>query len=455
MRGKYACLSHRWIEGDTPTTTESNILERTASIEFMSLPLRYQEAISFARSIGISYLWVDSLCIMQDSGSPDWLKEAPRMAEYYGNAYLTISASMATENGQGCYSKTSSGTQGLQFTWRDGTSYAVRFRIPLSHKESPLHARGWIFQEYMLSRRVVHFLEDEVIWECGEATWCECGRVNDMRGGSFLLGPISDSLHQSNAYRLKRRFQSSVETGNCALRLANTWREIIHEYTKRKLTFQTDVFPALAGLVKKMQALRGSKYYAGLWEDDLVGDLLWEAEDEEWYPVGHTYPPPDKWRAPSWSWASSTAIINWTHSPVDSATGRFEDIDLLSEIFIRDLEVECHHLTEDKTMSVESGTLRLTGDLAVAPLRLDKIRGYADSNGGGVSLDCLIPAEDIVDPSTLRSLLVAKLGLAGSEYLSLILKPVGTELHHYRRIGRLSHPTLLQPTDTSARITII
>jgi hypothetical protein len=117
--------------------------------------------------------------------------------------------------------------------------------------------------------------------------------------------------------------------------------EIVNQYSQKKLTFGADVFPALAGLAKEMQSRRKCNYYAGLWEDSLVSDLLWQSEDEEWYPVGHKYPKPIAWRAPSWSWASSTAFINWPCVPLDLTNSEFTEEDLMSDAFIDNLEVEC------------------------------------------------------------------------------------------------------------------
>jgi hypothetical protein len=458
QRGKYCCLSHRWIDGDTPTTTEGNLVERKNGIEFNSLPLRYQDAITFAKVIGIRYIWIDSLCILQE-GSSDWLKEAPRMAEYYGNAFLTISASIAVEKGQQCFSKTTSATPTLVIENGNDVSYAVHYRLPLSHKENPLHSRSWIFQEYMLSRRVVHFLEREVIWECREATWCECGRVSDDFKGTFLIEPISTSAHQSFVYRRKARFQQSLSTSQTTERLKNLWMEIVNEYSQKKLTFGADVFPALAGLAKEMQSRRKCNYYAGLWEDSLVSDLLWQSEDEEWYPDGHEYPKPNAWRAPSWSWASSTAFINWPHVPRDPTTGEFIELNLMSDIFINDLEAECQPIGEDPTMGLKSAKLRLTGNLSVAPLRLDDQKGYAlceESGQYNLALDHTMTAEEIVEPSLLRTLLVAKIATGqNGRFESLVLKPTRTEANHFERIGLLSHAERLGGVEHNVRITIV
>ncbi|KAL6704532.1 hypothetical protein ACN47E_008161 [Coniothyrium glycines] len=454
--GSYCCLSHRWIDGDTPTTTADNLQERLRGIDLPSLPLKYQDAIAVTRSIGIRYLWIDSLCILQEDKA-DWLKEAPRMADYYGNAYLTISAAMAVEKGQRIFSKASSGTGTINIANEDKFLYAVHYRLPLSHTSNPLHDRGWIFQEYMLSRRVLHFVKDEVIWECREATWCECGRVAEDFGGMLHVGPMTSS-HQSFSYRKKRRFHGSLYLKPPPERLKNLWMELIHEYSGKHLTFGSDVFPALAGIVKEMQKQRKCGYYAGLWEDTLVSDLLWESEDEEWYPDGHLFPKPDKWRAPSWSWASSTAWINWPCCPIDSTSGEFTEQNLLGDIYISDIKADCKPIGDDPTMGFQSAELSITGVLSVAPLTLNDKKGYAVAEDAGdvsIALDHTLTADELVPPRFLRTLLITQLLVGGVDYLSLVLRPTDSAARTYERIGLMHHAERLPVLEEETTIIIV
>lgn len=385
------------------------------------------------------------------------------MAQYYGNAFLTISASVAVEPGQGCFSKASSQTGTINMANGNDFLYAVHYRLPLSHVENPLHVRGWIHQEYTLSRRVVHFLADEVIWECREATWCECGRVADDFSGTFFVGPIADSALQSFAYRRKPRFYTSLYNAseNEPGRLKNLWMEIVHEYSQKKLTFAKDVFPALAGLAKEMQKQRKCGYYAGLWEDSLVSDLLWDAEDLEWYPVGHEYAAPEEWRAPSWSWASSTATINWPHCPIDSMTGEFVDNDLMSEIYVSDLKAECQASGggDDVFMGLASAELSLTGSLGVASIVLDEEAGYIMSpnpEGDSIAIDHTLKPDEIVDPSLLRALLITKINAGeNGQYKSLLLKPTGSTPNQFVRIGLMHHTSRFEEIEKDTRITLL
>lgn len=120
---------------------------------------------------------------------------------------------------------------------------------------------------------------------------------------------------------------------------------MIQEYTRRSLTFQHDIFPALSGLAKQMQARRGCKYYAGLREDSLATDMLWAVQDLELYDdeveISDSFPRPNKWRAPTWSWASTTGPISYAHLGIVWNDTSPQCIDCSRRIFIGNFHVEC------------------------------------------------------------------------------------------------------------------
>jgi hypothetical protein len=100
----YATLSHCW--GVNPDTryqaTQSTIRDLRDRIRYTDLPRTYRDAVSVCRSLSIRYLWIDSLCIIQDS-KEDWAREAANMAYVYSNSYLTISADWSSNSEGGCY----------------------------------------------------------------------------------------------------------------------------------------------------------------------------------------------------------------------------------------------------------------------------------------------------------------------------------------------------------------
>lgn len=108
LDGVYATLSHRWGEADMLKLLRSNMAEIQKGILVQDLSGVVQEAIMVLSRMGIRYLWVDHLCILQEPDEKlDWLHESSRMEEYYGNAFINIAATASTD-----------GSQGL-FRWRD------------------------------------------------------------------------------------------------------------------------------------------------------------------------------------------------------------------------------------------------------------------------------------------------------------------------------------------------
>ena len=100
----YATLSHCWGSDCHKRyhATTNNLIELRARIRYTDLPKTYCDAISVCRSLKIRYLWIDSLCILQDS-KEDWAREAANMAFVYSNSHLTISADWSTNSDDGCY----------------------------------------------------------------------------------------------------------------------------------------------------------------------------------------------------------------------------------------------------------------------------------------------------------------------------------------------------------------
>jgi len=100
QRGRYAALSYCWGDSLPLETTTTNLQAHESAIGFEKLPQTLQDAVMVVRYLGIRYVWIDCLCILQDSKA-DWEREAARMADIYSNAYLTLAASRAKHCGEG------------------------------------------------------------------------------------------------------------------------------------------------------------------------------------------------------------------------------------------------------------------------------------------------------------------------------------------------------------------
>ncbi|SCO76834.1 uncharacterized protein FRV6_01046 [Fusarium oxysporum] len=254
----YVCLSHCWGTGPGFKTTRENLAERMKSINFRDLPRTFKDVVGVTRQLKKRYLWIDSLCIIQDDNK-DWQKEGLRMHETYGSAYLTIAASGSGGPDQGLFSESLHHKLcDFSFTLNGRETSVMRVRHKIQHFDSadgfPLLRRGWVFQERILSRRVLHFGPQELVWECMEG-------------------------------------------------------EELSAYSNLDLTKENDILPALAGVMKKHSPAANVRYLAGLWDGKfLLFGLFWYAEQKKGlFPGnyrGDLKPRPSPCRAPSWSWAS-------------------------------------------------------------------------------------------------------------------------------------------------------
>jgi hypothetical protein len=308
LRARYICLSHCWGHSRILVTTRANIEDHKAEIPWVDLPQTFREAIMVTRKLEIRYLWIDSLCIIQDDAD-DWEREADSMASVYQNAFLTIAATTSSGDRSGLFS--SSPTTRFEALVENGQKFAVFGRQAIIHpkllyetsnKSFPLLDRGWVYQERLLSPRVVHFCSGELVWECQEDTTCECERI-------LTYGNANDRANKEQWARAQTKVIHSIslQNGTKSLLLASRWRQMVVEYTRLRLTVKLDRLPALAGLARQSQGVRGCRYLFGLWEDSLLEDLLWKWDSY----IGHPSATEPHLYLPSWSWASGTGTVEY------------------------------------------------------------------------------------------------------------------------------------------------
>jgi hypothetical protein len=169
-RVTYVALSHCWGKHQPITTTTGNIEAQKASIPIESMPKTFQDAIVTTKEFGIEFIWIDSLCIIQDSPS-DWEYEAARMASVYSGATCTIAAVWGMNGTCGCFRdhcptlRISIDEQRIVGTHITHRAHEMYLRPqPKSQKylrEAVLNTRAWTLQEIVLSRRVILFAEDQ------------------------------------------------------------------------------------------------------------------------------------------------------------------------------------------------------------------------------------------------------------------------------------------------------
>lgn len=186
MKGQYVTLSHRWPVDPTLhlKTTSSTIKEYRKGILFTTMPKTFQDAVTVVRKLGLRYLWIDSLCILQDS-TEDWERESVVMGQIYHRSTLTIMAAPQLRSNGSVITSLGSDTQAEGFLNRTQTlerpivklpyrtqssqiqgDWFLQYKEPLLQARWDLFTRGWVLQEEQLSRRKVIYSSDQVQWVC-------------------------------------------------------------------------------------------------------------------------------------------------------------------------------------------------------------------------------------------------------------------------------------------------
>ena len=335
--GRYVCLSHCWGKSRNKClTTKASLEANEASIAVDQLPSSMQDAIAVTRRFRVRYLWIDSLCIVQDSVE-DWSHEAAQMASIYENAFLTIGAT-STESDEEAFLQPLRTPLMLRVRTSEGTLEDIYVQ-PAGRPEDelptrqPLWGRAWCYQERLLSRRMLHFTRRELWWECRGKSDCECGRLSFHHGLWDEKPMIYGSLAQPRL-----------------------WRRIVENYSDLSLSLEKDKLPALSGLAQKAQESRKDNYVAGLWSRTLVDDLCWKTHSPR--------SQPEEWRAPSWSWASINSRVNWNARGLSTEDGVFN-----RGMYAADIDViacETVPIQEDQLGGVKSGFLTIQGKLSPA-----------------------------------------------------------------------------------------
>jgi hypothetical protein len=294
-RVKYAALSYCWGVEQPQKTTKTNMKPYYTNIDHLSLPKTIQDAILATHKLGLSFLWVDSLCIIQDD-DVDISSQMKIMGGIYRGAYLTISASIARSSNEGfLHSKTDMASQDPwhSISVRKGNQADGRlFLTPITfsrqpHVDSPLdepiNERAWTLQESLLSSRVLYYGSRQVFWRCHEKSFSDGGLNADYFHRDVCFEPGGLSTDFNPTY---------------------TWPTIVETYTKRTLTMPNDKLSAISAIAQEINNFfqPGDVYLAGMWKSTFCANLVWCVQP--------TLPRP-LYRAPSWSWASVDGTVSW------------------------------------------------------------------------------------------------------------------------------------------------
>ncbi|KAH8661563.1 heterokaryon incompatibility protein-domain-containing protein [Tricladium varicosporioides] len=322
--GHWLALSHCWGKSKILTTTVQTFKAHTKRIKFESLPLNFQDDITIARKLGYQYLWIDSLCIIQDSAD-DWRSEAARMRDVYQNATLTIMAEASSEAGSGIFlsgdSKRNRQINAITIPYEgeDGDigQFFVRKNVTSGlDSPTPLRTRGWVLQEDLLSPRILKYSSEQMFWACRSLRCCEADPTTDRRLEDIFTQrrPI-DEVAYTNL--------SEYETPPSYL---EWWYSVVvDDFTHRSLTIATDALPATGGIARQVQTGTGFTYLSGLWLEDIQRGLMWISCGQGKRNVPYS--------APTWSWASMTFELGereWIYDYIHVMPSWEYDIEIIS-----------------------------------------------------------------------------------------------------------------------------
>lgn len=399
--GRYATLSHcwgTWLDTSPLRTTRETEMEFSAIICDHLLPKTFRDAIKITRSLEIPYLWIDSMCIVQDN-LDEWQTEASHMKDVYAGSVLTIAASDGKDSQWGCFpednstknaterkmepilnlgirnsgsdqydgrsNSTDSTTRVFSFKHQDERcdhpqDFMVRFQASRPQnirRRAHLSTRGWVLQEQILSHRTVHCLDAEVHWQCRCSYKTQAGQDLLEDGSEYGLNLIDErTRHRSD----------------------QLWPKWAQDYSNREFTNATDRLPAFAGIASYYESLVLQETYLGIRKSSLTIDLSWIRIGPNRAHGGGDWP--------SWTWLCSDARVLMEYRGI---VGQEDGYDILDHT-----TMVSHNICwsgPPMTSLLESGLLILNGPvkglgLRVAPEAKDYNPAYLLVNNNGKDL---------------------------------------------------------------------
>lgn len=424
----YASLSHCWGKSKILRLTIDDLASFKSGISFSLLPKTFQEAIQVVKSLGLSYVWIDSLCIIQDSDQ-DWRREAHTMLNVYRHALCNIAATRSSNSYGGLFADREPSRLGSGAI--DINNGALKGRFHLIDEEyfiqeiddAPLNRRAWVTQERLLSSRIIHFASEQVFWDCSELTACEAlpeqegaeawprsstTRIGCKKGSQFLNKP--DSIDQG----------------------LSQWARIVNTYSDSGLTVVGDKFIAISGLAEHLRSELKLDYHAGLWSSRMEVQLAWHVTKSQ------PERSPRNDLAPTWSWASVNGSVSMLQ--VDLYDG-YELAPLASIVQVK----------EEKRQDLQGRGEKILSSLSIrcslTPIEIDgdprdpQLKGDGMEHAGRVFID----SSDVVGAEGLFFLPLFEIQMRmsmkeewkmASEMTALVVQSIQGEPGTYTRCGR-------------------
>lgn len=293
--GSYATLSHCWGESRPLELTRANYDAFQKIISYKSLPKTFQDAVTVTRLLGLRYLWIDSLCIVQKD-KRDWEEQCTEMKRIYKDSFVTLAGAASSGCDDGFLSPRLA-SYDVAIPLSDGRKSC---EVVLSHSgvdenplypspepNSPLSTRAWVLQERLLSGRVLYFGTNKMYLEC----------FTNVR---------FDNYHYPTNWQfadVDMVVKSSIDRLGSHTECFEYWATLVVTYSELHLTYITDRLPALSGLASDFRSVTDAHYLAGVWCEDMPRALTWYVPPWEKATAVSSSTP--SYIAPSWSWAAA------------------------------------------------------------------------------------------------------------------------------------------------------
>ncbi|CAI6335986.1 unnamed protein product [Periconia digitata] len=360
----YVTLSHCWGQTQIIRTLKENYDTHLEEIDASKLSKTFREATHATRKLGHRYIWIDSLCIIQDDGA-DWEKEAATMCDVYRNAVLKIGAAHATGGEIGCFTNrdgllhfpfivdiqpTGTKSKSLKPHRFQFDSYGREEGI--GGPEPALYGRAWVLQEQLLSPRMLIYDGSQVRWECASGHGSERSPMSGMSRHIGHQRALKSGIFQPEEFFSLARIDDPKQAIRYQLQY---WCYGVMDYTHRGMTKAFDRLVAIHGIVQALKRHTSSEYHAGLWNQYPWIGLLWNIPHvDEYTPttVGafdmerNKFVRHEEDISPSWSWASVTVPVCYSITVMIDSKRICDILDM----------------TSSGTASKQRGTLKIRGE---------------------------------------------------------------------------------------------
>ena len=456
----YAALSYCW-GGDQPLkATRDSEHGWLQDINWEQVPQTLRDAVITSSELNIRFLWIDSLCILQDDDH-DKAHEISQMPQIYGHSTVTIAAARSDTARQGFLHDRDLETDITKFP---NLIFEVPFRCPTGDlasvtllrpfdRREPTITRAWTLQEGLLASRVLEIGTRNTSWYCQE-TWDLKGNYTDgwkvrpqfRDGGTYCLDHDHEVFQAPFKNQSNWQYQARAVGTRSALEL---WLKTVHAYTSRALTFPSDKLLAISAIAEKYGTVFNDDYLAGLWRFSLPISLVWSVNPLN----GLLLPRPKEYRAPSWSWAAVEGPVYLDlRKKAYQGVMEVEPRDVLSQV------IACEVKLSNKGFqygTISSGTLTMKGfvrdalwskdnNLLVKRSRTPKeegSEGYCAENWLEWKADAADDAVDAFNTGKAKTVSVLLLSVIGEDrgsrnQVGLVLRKLDDS--RFRRVGMFS-----------------